>query len=165
MVKVQKQDFSRFLACARPSAEIRVVEVQKQDFLRFLACARDPLRRFAWSRFKNCKLFTIFSMRAQPSAEIRVVEVQKLGTFNDFCGARATLCGDRARRSALAVALCEFVLFSANLCVGAGLTSGDVDCSLLAWLLGNMFISVEATLCRCVEGHEVVVGKVVLWRF
>ena len=63
---------------ARPSAEIRVVEVQKlrtvynfcgaratlcgdsrgrgsktEDFLRFLRCARDPLRRFAWSRFKN----------------------------------------------------------------------------------------------------------------
>ena len=79
-----------------------------------LACARDPLRRFAWSRFKNCGLFTIFSMRARPSAEIRVVEVQKRGTFYDFCGARATLCGDRARQSALAVAPCEFVLVSAN---------------------------------------------------
>ena len=74
----------------------------------------DPLRRFAWSRSKNCGLFTIFSMRARPSAEIRVVEVQKLGTFYDFCAARATLCGDRARRSALAVAPCEFVLVSAN---------------------------------------------------
>ena len=47
------------------------------DFLRFLACARDPLRRFAWSRFKNCGLFTI-------SAEIRVVKVQKLRTFYEF---------------------------------------------------------------------------------
>ena len=69
------EDFLRFLRCARDlSAEIRVVEVQKlgafydfcgaratsrgrgsktEDFLRFLACARDPLRRFAWSRFKN----------------------------------------------------------------------------------------------------------------
>ena len=124
---------------ARPSAEIRAVEVQKlrtfydfcgaratlcgdsrgrgsktADFLRFLACARDPLRRFAWSRFKNCGLFTIFSMRARPSAEIRVVEVQKLRTFYDFCKPRATLCGDRARRSALAVAPCEFVVVSAN---------------------------------------------------
>ena len=38
-----------------------------------------------------------------------MVEVQKLRTFYDFCGPRATLCGDRARRSALAVAPCEFV--------------------------------------------------------
>ena len=37
-------------------------------------------------------------MRARPSAEIRVVEVQKLGTFYDFCGPRATLCGDSRGR-------------------------------------------------------------------
>ena len=37
-------------------------------------------------------------MRARPSAEIRVVEVQKLGTFYDFCSARATLCGDSRGR-------------------------------------------------------------------
>ena len=43
-----------------------------------------------------------------------MVEVQKLRTFNDFCGPRASLCGDRARPSALAVAPCEFVLVSAN---------------------------------------------------
>ena len=58
----------------------------------------DPLRRFAWSSFKNWALFTIFSMRARPSAEIRVVEVQNLRTFYDFCGARATLCGDSRGR-------------------------------------------------------------------
>ena len=46
-------------------------------------------------------------MRARPSAEIRVVEVQKLRSSYDFCKPRATLCGDRARRSALAVAPCE----------------------------------------------------------
>ena len=43
-----------------------------------------------------------------------MVGVQKLRTFCDFCGPRATLCGDRARRSALAVAPCEFLLVSAN---------------------------------------------------
>ena len=65
-----------------------------------MLAARDPLRRFAWSRFKNCGLFTISAGRARPSAEICAVEVQKLRAFYDFCGARATLCGDRARRSA-----------------------------------------------------------------
>ena len=44
--------------------------------------------------------------RARDPLQIRAVEVQKLWTFYDFCGARATLCGDRARRSALAVAPC-----------------------------------------------------------
>ena len=68
------------------------------DFLRFLLAARDPLRRFAWSRFKNWGLFTISAVRARPSAEIRVVEVQKLWTFYDFCGARANLCGDSRGR-------------------------------------------------------------------
>ena len=38
-----------------------------------------------------------------------MVEVQKLRTFYDFCKPRATLCGARACRSALAVAPCEFV--------------------------------------------------------
>ena len=69
------------------------------DFLRFLACPRDPLRRFVWSRFKHCGLFYDFCG----------AEVQKLRTFYDICKPRATLCGDRACRSALAVAPCEFV--------------------------------------------------------
>ena len=93
-------DFLRFLQAARdPPPEIRVVDVKKlMTFLRFLACARDPLRRFAWSRLKNCGLFTISAVRARPSAEIRVVDVQKLMTFHDFCKPRATLCGDSRGR-------------------------------------------------------------------
>ena len=46
---------------------------------------------------------------------------------------RATLCGDRARRSALAVAPCEFVLVSANplrrLCVSKRSRCGAVHFS------------------------------------
>ena len=93
----------------------------------------DLLRRFAWSRFKNWGLFTISASRARPSAEIRVVEVQKLRTFYDFCKPRATLCGDRARRSSLAAAPCEFVLVSANplqrLCVSKRSRFGAVQFS------------------------------------
>ena len=75
MVEVQKLELFTISAVhARPSAEIRVVEVQK------------------------LRLFTISAGRARPSAEIRVVEVQKLRTFYDFCGARATLCGDSRGR-------------------------------------------------------------------
>ena len=46
-----------------------MVEVKKTaDFSRCLRRARDPLRRFAWPRFKNCGLFTISAGRARPSA-------------------------------------------------------------------------------------------------
>ena len=79
-------------------------------FLRFLACPRDPLRRFVWSRLKNSGLLTISAGRARPSAEIRVVEVQKLGAFYDFCGARATLCGDSRGRSSTTVDFLRFLL-------------------------------------------------------
>ena len=53
-----------------------------EDFLRFLSCARNPLRRFAWSRFK------------------------KLRTFYDFCQPRATLCGVSKRSRCAAVRIC-----------------------------------------------------------
>ena len=62
---------------ARPSAKIGVVEVQK------------PMVFFA-----------ISAVLARPSAGIGVVEVQKPMVFCDFCGARATLCGDRRGRGA-----------------------------------------------------------------
>ena len=63
-----------------------------------------PLRRFAWSRFKNCGLFTISAGRARPSAEIRVVEVQKTEDFLRFlacardplrrsCASKRSRCG------------------------------------------------------------------------
>ena len=107
----------------RPSAGIGVVEVQKLEvfcdfcgaratlcgdrrgrgakthvFLRFLTCSRDPLRGSAWSRCKNPWFFAISALLARPSG-IGVVEVQKPMVFCDFCGARATLCGDRRKKS------------------------------------------------------------------
>ena len=129
------EDFLRFLRCVRnPLRRFARSRLKNWGlFTIFSMRARDPLRRFAWSRFKNWGLFTFFSMRARPSAEIRVVEVQKLRTFYDFCKPRATLCGDRARRSALAVAPCEFVLVSANplrrLCVSKRSRCGAVQYS------------------------------------
>ena len=66
--------FPIFNMPVRPSAGISVVEVQKCSFLRFPTCPRDPLRGSAWSR---CK---------------------KQCFFCDFCGAHATLCGDRHGR-------------------------------------------------------------------
>ena len=56
--------------------------------------------RISGSRCKNPWFFAISNMPARPSAGIGVVEVQKLKVFCDFCGARATLCGDRRGRGA-----------------------------------------------------------------
>ena len=68
----------------QPSAEIRVKKTE--DFLRLLICASDPLRRFVWSRSKNCGLLTISDLCERPSAEIRVVEVKKPTLCGDSCG-------------------------------------------------------------------------------
>ena len=94
---------------ARPSAGIGVVEVQKlEDFLRCLTCSRDPLRGSAWSRCKNSRFFAMFNLLARPSAGIGVVEVQKPMVFCDFCGARATLCGNRRGGGAKTRGFCDF---------------------------------------------------------
>ena len=88
-----------------------------RGFLRFLELLRDPLQGSAWSRCKNLRFFAISKVPARPSAAIGVVEVQKLQVFCDFCGARATLCGNRRGRGAktrgfLRVLLFELVLGS-----------------------------------------------------
>ena len=72
MVEVQKLGTCYDFCGARATlcGDSRGRGSKTEDFLRLLACARDPLRRFAWSRFKNCGLFTTFSMRARPSAGI-----------------------------------------------------------------------------------------------
>ena len=127
VVEVQKPMvfFAISAVLARPSAGIGVVEVQKpmdfcdfcgaratlcgdrrgrgartRGFLRFLKFPRNPLRVSAWSRCKNSKFFPICKVPAQPSAGISVVEVQKHMISCDFCGARATLCGNRRGRGA-----------------------------------------------------------------
>ena len=125
-----------FNLLARPSAGIGVVEVQKpMVFFRFLRCSRNPLRGSAWSRCKNSRFFAIskvparpsagigvvevqkpmvfamFNLLARPSAGIGVVEVQKLEVFCDFCGARATLCGDRRSRGAKTRGFLRLLLF------------------------------------------------------
>ena len=79
--------------------------------MRFLRCSRDPLRGSAWSRCKNSWFFAISAALARPSAGIGVVEVQKPMVFCDFCGARATLCGDRRGRGAKTRGCLRLLLF------------------------------------------------------
>ena len=107
---------------ARPSAGIGMVEVQKLEFfcdfqssranfVRGLAWSRckssrffvgilkfpHDLRESAWSMSKSSRFVVIFKVPAR-FAGVGVVEVQKFEAFCDFCGACATLCGNRRGR-------------------------------------------------------------------
>ena len=68
----------------------------------------NPLRRSCASKRSICLEL------GEPSAEIVCVEALSLWRRASLARARRTLCGDRACRSALAVAPCECVLSSAN---------------------------------------------------
>ena len=57
---------------------------------------------------KKLRSFTISDLRERPSAKICAVEVKKLRTFYDFCGARATLCGDSCGRGQTTDVSCDF---------------------------------------------------------
>ena len=67
---------------------------------------------------------TFFDTPARPSAQIGVVEVQKLEVFCVFCGARATLCGDRRGRGAKTPV---FVFFAASARPSAGIGVVEVQ--------------------------------------
>ena len=85
----------------RPSAGIGVVEVQKpMVFLRFLKFPRNPLRGSAWSRCKNSRFFRFLRCSRDPLRGSVWSRCKNSRFFCDFCGARATLCGDRRGRGA-----------------------------------------------------------------
>ena len=73
-----------------------------------------PLRRSCVSKRSRCGAVRICLERGEPSAEIVRVEALSLWRRANLSWSRRTLCGDRACRSALAVAPCEFVLSAAN---------------------------------------------------
>ena len=66
----------------------------------------------------------------RPSAGIGVVEVQKLEVFCDFCGARATLCGDRRGRGAKTRGFLRFLRRSRNPLRGSAWSRCDFCCSI-----------------------------------
>ena len=113
MVEVQKpMVFCDFCgARATLCGDRRGRGAKTHGFLRFLTCSRDPLRGSAWSRCKNPWFFAISNLLARPSAGIGVVEVQKPMVFCDFCGARATLCGNRRGRGAKTQGFLRLLLF------------------------------------------------------
>ena len=111
-------------------------------FLRFLKFPRDPLRGSAWSRCKNPLVFAISKVPARPSAGIGVVEVQKPIVFCDFCGARATLCGDRRGRGAKTHGFLRFLKFPRGPLRGSAWSRCKNP-----WFLFCDFCGARATLC------------------
>ena len=103
--------FLRFLICPRdPLRRSAWSRCKNSRFLRFLICPHDPLRGSAWSRCKSSRFFCGFFAvpRATLCGDRRGRGAKTRGFFAFFCSARATLW-DRACRSALAMAPCDFV--------------------------------------------------------
>ena len=89
----------RFDLCPRnPLRRSRASCARTQARVRFSLCPRNPLRRSRASSARNAGESAIRPVPAQPSAEIVRVERAKCRREWDWCGPRATLCGDRARR-------------------------------------------------------------------
>ena len=90
----------RFVRSARnPLRRSRVSSARNAGVrVRFAGCPRNPLRRSCVSSARNAGESAIRRVPAQPSAEIVRVECAKCRRECDSPGARATLCGDRARR-------------------------------------------------------------------
>ena len=90
-------DLSHVRATLCGDRACRVREMQATA--RFVPCARNPLRRSCVSSAQNAGESAICPAPAPPSAQIVRVECAKCRRECDLSGARATLCGGRARRA------------------------------------------------------------------
>ena len=86
---------------------------------------------------KPMVFFAISNLLARPSAGIGVVEVQKPMVFCDFCGARATLCGDRRGRGAKTHGFLRFLTCSRDVEVQKPMVFFCDFCGARATLCGN----------------------------
>ena len=121
----------------------RVREMQAR--VRFVRSARNPLRRSCVSSARNAGESAICAVRAQPSAEIARVECAKCRRECDLRGARATLCGDRARRVRETQARVRFAGCPHNplrrSCVSSARNAGErARSNLWSWKLRSDFV-------------------------
>ena len=128
----------------------RVREMQAR--VRFVRSARNPLRRSCVSSARNAPESAICPVRAQPSAEIMRVECAKCRRECDFSAARATLCGDRARRVREMQARVRFVRSARNplrrSCVSSARNAGESAICPVRAQPSAEIVRVECAKCR-----------------
>ena len=151
---------------AQPSAEIVRVECAKCR----RECPRNPLRRSCMSSSRNagesaiCEITACVSSarntgesvigaaRAQPSAEIVRVECAKSRRECNWCGPRATLCGDRACRAHKMQARVRLVRSVRNplrtSCVSSARNSGESALCPVCAQPSAEIVRVECAKCR-----------------
>ena len=118
----------------------------------FVGHARNPLRRSRASSARNAGASAICPVRAQPSAEIVRVECTKRRRECDLSGARATLCGDRARRVRKMQARVRFVRRARNplrrSCVSSARNAGESAIGSARAQPSAEIVRVECAKCR-----------------
>ena len=128
----------------------RVREMQAR--VRFAGCARNPLRRSCVSSARNASESAICRLPAQPSAEIVCVECAKCRRECDLSGARATLCGDRARRVREMQARVRFAGCPRNplrrSCVSSARNAGESAIESVRAQPSAEIVRVECAKCR-----------------
>ena len=128
----------------------RVREMQAR--VRFGPCPRNPLRRSCASSARNAGGSAIWPVPAQPSAEIVRVEGAKCRRECESTGARATLCGDHARRVREIQARMRLVLRAENplrrSCVSSARNAGESAIWPVPTQPSAEIVRVECAKCR-----------------
>ena len=91
-----------------PSAHAETVRVEALSPCECVLSSANPLRRLHVSKRSRCGAVRICPTRGEPVAEILRIEALSLWRRANSSCSRQTLCGDPARRSALAVAPFDF---------------------------------------------------------
>ena len=128
----------------------RVREMQAR--VRLGLSARDPLRRSCVSSARNAGESAIGAVRRQRSAEIVRVERAKCRRECDWCGARATLCGDRACQVREMQARVRLGLSARNplrrSCVSSARNAGESAIGAVRAQPSAEIVRVECAKCR-----------------
>ena len=137
----------RATLCGDRACRMREMQVR----VRFARCARNPLRRSCVSSARNAGE-SAKRAPAQPSAEIVRVECAKCRRECDSPGARATLCGDRARRVREMQARVRFVRSARNplrrSCVSNARNAGESAICPVCAQPSAEIVRVECAKCR-----------------
>ena len=146
----RERDLSGARATLCGDRACRVCEMQAR--VPRVGCPRNPLRRSRVSSARNAGESAARRLPAQPSAEIVRVECAKSRRECRASGARATLCGDRARRVREMQARVRLVRYARNplrrSCVSSARNAGESAICRLPAQPSAEIVRVECAKCR-----------------